>query len=1232
MESPSALRLSSWLLSATSVWALTFSDLVAEGGKQEPTNMLLLVLGACALTWASPLSQLAGTRSKPGFHLVGLFRGGNSTILLQAFAWACYGVAVFGCTLALVNPEIRLRGLRTGLCILGFASLVLIEMSIAVFQDLPASPSSLPAHSSVSKLAQTLVCAALTLAGFATAVAGEGFALPMQSVCWNLAVGLFLISFTLSQFAMGFQLVEDEKKTLCRVFAFLLLASVLWIFSSLNQLKSTQSASIRGSTFGLGLDGLLACTLSLYSQWMPNAALAEATPTPTSTTTTAALPLKPSPVYYAAVALSAVAWVVRVAVHPLSGAVVCLLGCVLAHVGAWLNFRSAGMRLAQPLQGGTMFVMGQGVGWMAFAVALGALLVIWINLNALDLRDAYPNAFNCAFVAHVCLLVSEPYFQAARGQPPVSHHHTGSSSSHWPGSDLRLVALLVSSFLLQPFFEVASLSLALAAAVAFVSFPRQRFAWTWIAGLTLVQLVGVSVRQDRPGQSVALSTLGFVLAGARAGLVYWYSLPVAQGQAEAEAAAERARLAKLTSHAEVQSLLLRPRNWLLDNQDVFLSVVGVHVVLLCFNSRALYLVGVALSPLCAAYMQAHHLRPLQLLPALYSPHVLGWFIVCLAFVAQWIVQLSALPSEYGRLLGCVSYLGLVTLCSIDPGAIAVDARPAQRPPTRKRQTVSWILSLSALVCFLGIDGMLLLRGEQERVLFPLIASAWSAVALSVPLAYFTSTNSDTQQLGVARVLGIALWTFSLFLILLLMGGSGGSGGGGVSFVSNSLAYSQSAMASLLAQGLLARGDMVFISQFFALACSLVFLYLFLPSLRWFLDYPMWYYAYYFKSWRHSISPDGHHPYKDVVVVRNQHFQGNGVMDVMVPKEPSQEDGQAAELPAPVVFTHGGGHLVCLREIFIHSMTPLSRAGLCVYAVEYPLSPEARFPQALITVLFALNHLWHHHCVTGCCVRGEAPRQCAECVDVAAQEEETGCRCCGHFRGAKQVQLLGDSAGGNLAALVCAVLYNPELFHSVFATCDEYAQLQTMDFPKVTRLGLVYGLVGMEVDDEDGVWWNRMLRVGYDFLLQQYAPKHSPPSRPPPVLLNDFLQQSPCPIQAFCPETLLVVGTRDPLLYPNRMAHKLLQRKFPSATVDLLEIPGSFHGFHGLPPQWNWRWKVDALPTTAALAKLFTGGRRELADLPKTFPSDYSPFVVFPGVLLALGLVVRLAVAVVVMCL
>ncbi|KAH9260048.1 hypothetical protein BASA81_001820 [Batrachochytrium salamandrivorans] len=1174
MESSSALRLSSWLLSATSVWALTFSDLVAEGEKQAPTNMLLLVLGACALTWASPLSQLAGTRSKPGFHLVSLFRGGNSTILLQAFAWSCYGVAVFGCTLALVNPEIRLRGLRTGLCILGFASLILIEMSIAVFQDLPkqhASPSSFTVSIySVSKLAQTLVCAVLTLAGFAIAIAGEGFALPLQSTCWNLTVGLYLVSFTLSQFSMGFQLVEEEKKTLCRLFAFLLLASMLWIFSFLNQLKSTQSSSIRGSTFGLGLDGFLACMLSLYSQWMPNdkpAFVAEAT---TATAATVPLPLNPSPVYYLAVVLSAAAWIVRVAVHPLSGVAVCLLGCILAHFGAWLNFRSSGMRLAQPLQGGSMFVVGQGVGWMAFSIALGALLVIWLNLDMLDLRDAYPYAFNCAFLAHVCLLVSEPYFQAATAyaQPTMNNNN-------WQGSDLRLIALLVGSFLLQTLAELASLSLTLAAAVAFVSFPRQRFAWTWIVGLTLVQLVGISVQQDRPGHPVALSTLGFVCAAARACLVFWYSKPVVDDTVE-EVATERKRLAGLTNHAEVQSLLLRPRNWLLDNEHVFLAVVGIHIVLLCFNSRALYLAGVALSPLCAAYMQAHHLRPLHLLPKLYSPHVLGWFIVSLAFVAQWIVQLNA-PTEYDRLLGCVSYLGLVTLCSIDPGAITVDDHPTERPPTRKRQTVSWILSLSALVCFLGIDGVLLLRGEQDRVLFPLIASAWSAVAFSVPLAYFTTTSSDTQQLGVARVLGIAMWTFSLFLILLLMGGSGG----GVSFVSNSLAYSQSALASLLAQGLLARGDMVFISQFFALACSLVFLYLFLPSLRWFLDYPMWYYAYYFKSWKHSISPDGHHPYKDVVVVRNQRFQGNGVMDVMVPR-----DGKGMELAAPVVFTHGGGHLVCLREIFIHSMTPLSRAGLCLYAVEYPLSPEARFPQALITVLFALNHLWHHHCVTGCCVRGEAPQQCSLCVEtttVVATEEGGMCRCCRHFCGAKQVQLLGDSAGGNLAALVCAVLYNPKLFHMVFSNCDEYAELKTMEFPNVTRLGLIYGLVGMEVNDEDGIWWNHLLRTGYDFLLQQYAPKQATSSSlPPPVLLNDFLQQNPCPIQAFCPETLLVVGTRDPLLYPNRLAHKLLQSKFPSAKVNLLEMPGSFHGFHGLPPQWNWRWKADALPTTSLL--------------------------------------------------
>jgi len=104
-----SLRSTAWILSGLSIWALSLADFVSQRGKriekltdEDPVELGLFIVGACALMWAAPLAQLAGARikRKEGFKLVQFFAGGLPSILIQGFAWSCYATAVFCCVMA----------------------------------------------------------------------------------------------------------------------------------------------------------------------------------------------------------------------------------------------------------------------------------------------------------------------------------------------------------------------------------------------------------------------------------------------------------------------------------------------------------------------------------------------------------------------------------------------------------------------------------------------------------------------------------------------------------------------------------------------------------------------------------------------------------------------------------------------------------------------------------------------------------------------------------------------------------------------------------------------------------------------------------------------------------------------------------------------------------------------------------------------------------------------------
>eukprot|EP01050_Picozoa_sp_SAG11_P041387 SAG11_NODE_18524_length_488_cov_1.727506_1_plen_133_part_10 len=81
---------------------------------------------------------------------------------------------------------------------------------------------------------------------------------------------------------------------------------------------------------------------------------------------------------------------------------------------------------------------------------------------------------------------------------------------------------------------------------------------------------------------------------------------------------------------------------------------------------------------------------------------------------------------------------------------------------------------------------------------------------------------------------------------------------------------------------------------------------------------------------------------------------------------------------------------------LHTLAPLAREAP-VYAIDYPLAPDQPFPAALLSTLRALAFVKQH----------------------------SGCA---------EVDILGDSAGGNLATMAAALLANPPLLAALVAQC------------------------------------------------------------------------------------------------------------------------------------------------------------------------------------------------------
>lgn len=177
-----------------------------------------------------------------------------------------------------------------------------------------------------------------------------------------------------------------------------------------------------------------------------------------------------------------------------------------------------------------------------------------------------------------------------------------------------------------------------------------------------------------------------------------------------------------------------------------------------------------------------------------------------------------------------------------------------------------------------------------------------------------------------------------------------------------------------------------------------------------------------------------------------------------PAPPPPQYGVKGGAPV-VVYVHGGGWVAVNSAVLLHSVTCFGRAGMKVYSVDYPLSPEHQFPVPLHSLIKAIRFLkakvstgvseklrsrykTYHSCVLN------APRN----KTIGTTSSPILFHAIPPQEGVEEVVLLGDSAGGNLVTMAAAVIAEKQhgdgqlvksLAEMMHDDCDSW------DLPKVS---------------------------------------------------------------------------------------------------------------------------------------------------------------------------------------
>lgn len=264
-------------------------------------------------------------------------------------------------------------------------------------------------------------------------------------------------------------------------------------------------------------------------------------------------------------------------------------------------------------------------------------------------------------------------------------------------------------------------------------------------------------------------------------------------------------------------------------------------------------------------------------------------------------------------------------------------------------------------------------------------------------------------------------------------------------------------------------------------------------------------------------------------------------------------------PPAVVYLHGGGYLAANAPVLMHSVTFLSRSAhpMSVYLLNYPLAPEHPFPHALVSVLRGLRML--------------------------------------RAQGVSKVHLMGDSAGGGLAALCAAVISSRQLLQTVDTLWQRMdgsgGPLLRWEFPDVVSLVVLYGFALDRVAWRSplptlGALENKVshacLQRAFDIYRGNYQGKNREGVLPrAPLTLADAI-----PFLSQFPPSLFLCGNKDVLWSSNRLVCQMLQQRGFDASFVSYQAR---HAFFGWPVGWTrGSWKQTSLPASRTIDLFLSG--------------------------------------------
>lgn len=208
---------------------------------------------------------------------------------------------------------------------------------------------------------------------------------------------------------------------------------------------------------------------------------------------------------------------------------------------------------------------------------------------------------------------------------------------------------------------------------------------------------------------------------------------------------------------------------------------------------------------------------------------------------------------------------------------------------------------------------------------------------------------------------------------------------------------------------------------------------------------------------------------------------------------------------PVVFIHGGGWVAGSKGRFYHRpLLKLADAGYPVFSLNYPLAPERPHPHMLRSLLAGLVWLVREH-------------------------------------GVREVHLVGDSAGGNLATMLGLALANPELLGRI-------DMIDPGTLPAVRSITSLYGVMDRFTFREDGFPSGRLFLQAYAgaAALDVTLPLAFPVT---PMDLGPF---------ANLPPTFVAAASKDQLARSSKVWAEHLRTRFPDVRYKVYE--GASHGF------------------------------------------------------------------------